>query len=55
MSFFDDLLSKGSKKSEKRSRRYPTVESSDDAIDAFIERKRNEFYEEWWSYANDFE
>lgn len=55
MSFFDDLLSQGSKKNEKRSRRYPTTESSDEAIDAFIERKRHEFYEEWWDYVRDFE
>lgn len=34
---------------------YPTMEDDDEAIKAFIEKKRQEYYREWFSYVKDFE
>lgn len=34
---------------------YPTMEDDDEDIEEFIEKKRQEYYWEWFGYVNDFE
>ena len=34
---------------------YPTMEDDDKAIEAFIEKKRQEYSREWFNYVKDFE
>lgn len=34
---------------------YPTMEDSDEAIEAFVEQQRSEYYQAWHSYVKDFD
>lgn len=33
----------------------PSLEDNDEAIEAYVEKKRQEYYREWFSYIKDFE
>lgn len=53
---FDEAIARGCLASpEEYTYDYPTMEDDDEAIEGFIERKRQEYYREWFSYVKDFE
>lgn len=53
---FDDMTTwGGSEPHADNTYDYPTMDSSDDEIEAFIEQERSEFYRAWYSYVRDFE
>lgn len=52
---FDEAITRGRlAPPEEYTYDYPTMED-DEAIEAFIEKKRQEYYREWFSYVKDFE
>lgn len=53
---FDEAITRGCLTSpEEYTYDYPTMEDDDEAIEEFIEKKRQEYYREWFSYVKDFE
>lgn len=55
MKRFDDMSLWGVESPQADTYEYPTMDSSDEEIEAFIEQQRQEFYEAWQSYVKDFE
>lgn len=53
---FDEAITRGRlAPPEEYTYDYPTMEDDDEAIEAFIEKKRQEYYREWFNYVKDFE
>lgn len=53
--FYEEATGRLQAPEKKDTYDYPTMESSDKAIERFIEKKRCEFYREWFCYVKDFE